>query len=35
VGAFIFLVQAEIIAAVASLAGGDVEPGYHQVSDAE
>ncbi|MBI1758849.1 MAG: NAD-binding protein [Actinobacteria bacterium] len=32
VGAFIFLVQAEILAAL-SLAGSDAEPGYHEVPD--
>jgi adenosylhomocysteinase len=35
VGAFIFLVQAEILAAVARLASGDIEPGYHEVPDAD
>jgi len=34
VGAFIFLVQAEILAAAARLAGGEVEPGYHEVPEA-
>ena len=35
VGAFIFLVQAEILAAAARCASGDVEPGYHEVSEAD
>lgn len=35
VGAFIFLIQAEILAATARLVGGDIEPGYHEVSDAD
>ncbi len=35
VGAFIFLVQAEILAAVARLISGDVEPGYHEVPEAD
>ncbi|MEV0269920.1 NAD(P)-binding domain-containing protein [Hamadaea sp. NPDC050747] len=35
VGAFIFLVQAEILAAAARLAAGDVEPGYHEVPDGD
>lgn len=33
VGAFIFLVQGEILAALARLTGGDLEPGYHEVPD--
>lgn len=33
VGEYIFLVQAEILAALARLSAGDVEPGYHQVRD--
>jgi adenosylhomocysteinase len=32
VGPFIFLVQAEILAATGRLAGGDLEPGIHEVS---
>lgn len=35
VGAFIFLVQAEILAAVARLVSDDVEPGYHEVPEAD
>ena len=35
VGAFIFLVQAEILAAAARCAGGDCEPGYHEMPDAD
>jgi adenosylhomocysteinase len=35
VGAFIFLVQAEILAAAARLAGGDIESGYHEMPDAD
>jgi len=35
VGAFIFLVQAEILAAASRLTVGDTEPGYHEVPDAE
>lgn len=35
VGAFIFLVQAEILAALARLSGGDIEPGYHEMPDAD
>lgn len=31
VGAFIFLVQAEILAATSRLTAGDCEPGYHEV----
>jgi len=31
VGPFIFLVQAEILAATGRLAGGDLEPGMHEV----
>lgn len=35
VGAFIFLVQAEILAAIARLTAADTEPGYHEVPDAD
>jgi adenosylhomocysteinase len=35
VGAFIFLVQAEILAATARLAAGDVEPGYYEVPEVD
>lgn len=35
VGAFIFLVQAEILVAAARCAGGDIEPGYHEVPEAD
>lgn len=35
VGAFIFLVQAEILAAAARCVSGDTEPGYHQLPDAD
>ncbi|MDG4770968.1 NAD(P)-binding domain-containing protein [Solwaraspora sp. WMMD792] len=35
VGAFIFLVQAEILAAAARCASGEVEPGYHEVPEAD
>lgn len=35
VGAFIFLVQAEILAAAARLTAGEVEPGYHELPDAD
>jgi adenosylhomocysteinase len=35
VGAFIFLVQAEILAAAARCAAGDMEPGYHEVPEAD
>lgn len=35
VGAFIFLVQAEILAATARLTPADIEPGYHDVAVAE
>ncbi len=33
VGAFIYLVQAEILAAAAILAGRETEPGLHQCDD--
>lgn len=35
VGTFIFLVQAEILAALSRLTAGDIEPGYHEVADAD
>lgn len=35
VGAFIFLVQAEILAAAARCAAGDIEPGYHELPEAD
>jgi adenosylhomocysteinase len=35
VGTFIFLVQAEILAALSRLTGGDIEPGYHEVPDVD
>lgn len=35
VGAFIFLVQAEILAAASRLTVGDTEPGYHEVPDSD
>jgi adenosylhomocysteinase len=35
VGAFIFLVQAEILAAASRLTVGDTEPGYHEIPDAD
>jgi hypothetical protein len=35
VGAFIFLVQAEILAAASRLTAGNCEPGYHEVPDAD
>ena len=35
VGPFIFLVQAEILAAASRLTVGDAEAGYHQVPDAD
>ena len=35
VGPFIFLVQAEILAAVAHLASGTAEPGFHDVPDTD
>jgi adenosylhomocysteinase len=35
VGPFVFLVQAEILAAVCLLARGDLDPGLHEVSSAD
>jgi adenosylhomocysteinase len=35
VGTFIFLVQAEILAALSRLTAGDIEPGYHEVPDVD
>ncbi|MGH3451229.1 MAG: hypothetical protein ACRDQW_10990, partial [Haloechinothrix sp.] len=35
VGPFIFLVQAEILTALARLAGYKIEPGYHEVDNAD
>lgn len=35
VGAFIFLVQAEILAALSRLTSGDIDPGYHEVPDTD
>jgi adenosylhomocysteinase len=35
VDAFIFLVQAEILAATARLTAADIEPGYHEVAVAD
>jgi adenosylhomocysteinase len=35
VGAFIFLVQAEILAAAARCTAGDIEPGYHEMPEAD